>query len=75
MSRLRTSHGHFSVKVRSTRGQAISEYAAVIAFVAVLICMFLSIASGGVAGAVQRAFNAPSSNLNNIAAAAANPAQ
>jgi Flp pilus assembly pilin Flp len=53
-------------RVRRARGQGISEYGAMLAFVAVLVALCFSIANGHLAAAVSTAFSAVSGQLNGL---------
>lgn len=54
---------------RSRRGQVITEYAAIIAFVAVLVSMVFAIGGGRLSSAVQDSFSAITNQLFLLAAA------
>jgi Flp pilus assembly pilin Flp len=51
---------------RNSRGQGISEYGAMIAFVAVLVALCFNLTTGHLGGAICAAFSAVSSQLNNM---------
>ncbi|HEY9681219.1 MAG TPA: hypothetical protein V6C86_06545 [Oculatellaceae cyanobacterium] len=51
-------------RVRKTRGQGITEYGAIIAFVAVLVALCFGIANGKLASSVSAAFSAIAGRLN-----------
>jgi len=51
---------------RLARGQGITEYGAMIAFVAVLVALTFSIANGHLSQAICAAFSAVSMQLNNM---------
>ena len=55
----------------SEEGQGITEYGAIIAFVAVLVAFTFGIASGSLEPALSKAFSAIVSKLNNMSATAA----
>ncbi|HNB23850.1 MAG TPA: hypothetical protein PKZ32_15650 [Candidatus Melainabacteria bacterium] len=50
-------------------GQAITEYASMLAFVAVLVACVFAFAPGKLSPAISAAFSVVSSQLNNLAAA------
>lgn len=50
-------------------GQAITEYASMLAFVAVMVALVFAFAPGKLGPAVSAAFSAVTSQLNNLAAA------
>jgi Flp pilus assembly pilin Flp len=49
-------------------GQAVTEYGAALAFVALLVAMVFSFSQGQLAHAVQSAFSATTNQVNNVAA-------
>jgi Flp pilus assembly pilin Flp len=51
---------------RSARGQGISEYGAMLAFVAILVALCFGITNGHLAGAVSAAFSSIATQLNNL---------
>lgn len=53
-------------------GQGITEYGAILAFVAILVAVVFSITRGALAAAISAAFSAVVSQLNNLSSAAAN---
>jgi Flp pilus assembly pilin Flp len=55
---------------RSKRGQGISEYGAMLAFVAILVALCFSITNGHLAGAVSAAFSSIAGQLNNLCSGA-----
>ncbi len=61
------SHLRSSKNRRSPRGQAITEYGAILAFVAVLVALTFSFTSGSVGPAVSKAFSTIVKNLNDMA--------
>lgn len=63
-----------SVKKRKrfNRGQAISEYAMLLAFIAILVALVFAFAPGQLAPAVSSAFSRMSEELNKMNQAAAN---
>jgi Flp pilus assembly pilin Flp len=52
---------------RSSRGQGITEYAAMLAFVAILVALTFSVTNGKLSCALSAAFSAVSGQLNNLA--------
>ena len=58
------------VRARKARGQGITEYGAMLAFVAVLVAMCFGIANGKLAASVSAAFSAVSGRLNALSGAA-----
>lgn len=53
-------------------GQGITEYGAILAFVAILVALVFGITKGALTGAISQAFSAVVSQLNNLSSAAAN---
>lgn len=53
-------------------GQGITEYGAILAFVAILVALVFSITQGALTSAISKAFSAVVSQLNNLSNAAAN---
>lgn len=53
-------------------GQGITEYGAILAFVAILVALVFSITQGALTQAISKAFSAVVSQLNNLYSAAAN---
>lgn len=53
-------------------GQGITEYGAILAFVAILVALVFSITQGALRHAICAAFSAVVSQLNNLSAGAAN---
>jgi Flp pilus assembly pilin Flp len=51
-------------------GQAITEYGAMLAFIAMMIALVFTLSSGGLAHAVQTAFSGLGANINKMATAA-----
>lgn len=51
-------------------GQAITEYGAILAFVAVLIALVFAFGGGGVGPAISNAFSSITQNLNDMSATA-----
>ncbi len=52
-------------------GQGITEYGAILAFVAILVAVVFSITQGALSSAISKAFSAVVSQLNALSAAAA----
>ncbi len=52
-------------------GQGITEYGAILAFVAILVALVFGITKGALTGAISSAFSAVVSQLNNLSSAAA----
>lgn len=53
-------------------GQGITEYGAILAFVAILVALVFSITQGALTAAISKAFSAVVSQLNNLSSAASN---
>jgi Flp pilus assembly pilin Flp len=53
-------------------GQGITEYGAILAFVAILVAVVFSITQGALSSAISKAFSAVVSQLNHLSAAAGN---
>ena len=51
-------------------GQGITEYGAILAFVAILVALVFSLTKGALASAISAAFSAVVKQLNNLSAAA-----
>ena len=51
-------------------GQGITEYGAILAFVAILVALVFSLTQGALKGAICTAFSAVAKQLNNLASAA-----
>jgi Flp pilus assembly pilin Flp len=51
-------------------GQGITEYGAILAFVAILVALVFGITKGALTGAISAAFSAVVSQLNNLSSAA-----
>lgn len=51
-------------------GQGITEYGAILAFVAILVALVFSLTSGTLKCAISNAFSAVASQLNNLSSAA-----
>lgn len=52
-------------------GQGITEYGAILAFVAILVAVVFSITRGALTGAISKAFSSVVSQLNNLSNVAA----
>ena len=52
-------------------GQGITEYGAILAFVAILVAVVFSITQGALSSAISKAFSAVVSQLNKLSSAAA----
>ncbi|HEY9715216.1 MAG TPA: hypothetical protein V6C72_17225 [Chroococcales cyanobacterium] len=59
--------GHF---ITDESGQGITEYGAILAFVAILVALVFGVAKGFLSSAISAAFSAVVSQLNNLAQAA-----
>jgi Flp pilus assembly pilin Flp len=55
----------------SEEGQGITEYGAILAFVAILVAVVFSITQGALSSAISKAFSSVVSQLNHLSAAAA----
>jgi Flp pilus assembly pilin Flp len=51
-------------------GQGITEYGAILAFVAILVALVFGITKGALTGAISSAFSAVVTQLNNLTSAA-----
>jgi len=69
---MRASESFYKRFVLDESGQAITEYGAMLAFVAILISFLFGIAQGALKGAVSASFSTTVKSLNNISAGAAN---
>jgi Flp pilus assembly pilin Flp len=56
--------------VRDQSGQGITEYGAILAFVAILVALVFSITKGALTAAISSAFSAVVSQLNNLSSTA-----
>lgn len=56
--------------IHEESGQGITEYGAILAFVAILVALVFGITKGALTGSISRAFSAVVSQLNNLSAAA-----
>jgi Flp pilus assembly pilin Flp len=52
-------------------GQGITEYGAILAFVAILVAVVFAVTRGALTSAISKAFSAVVSQLNNLSTAAA----
>ncbi len=57
--------------INEESGQGITEYGAILAFVAILVALVFSIVQGPLKAAISAAFSAVVSQLNNLSSAAA----
>lgn len=57
--------------VADESGQGITEYGAILAFVAILVAVVFSITQGALTAAISKAFSAVVSQLNNLSNVAA----
>ncbi len=57
--------------INDESGQGITEYGAILAFVAILVALVFSITQGTLKAAISAAFSAVVSQLNNLSSAAA----
>ena len=67
MNKLKTSFVKF---IKQEEGQGISEYGALLAFIAILVALVFAFAPGKLAPAVSQAFSSMSQELNDSAAGA-----
>jgi Flp pilus assembly pilin Flp len=58
-------------KRRSKKGQGITEYGAIIAFVALLVSLVFGFTSGSLSAGLSQAFSVVKANLNNLSSTAA----
>jgi Flp pilus assembly pilin Flp len=56
--------------INDESGQGITEYGAILAFVAILVALVFAITSGALRGAISSAFSAVTSQLNALSAGA-----
>lgn len=56
--------------IKDESGQGITEYGAILAFVAILVAVVFSITQGALSAAISKAFSAVVSQLNNLSTAA-----
>jgi len=64
-------HTFMSDFITKEDGQGITEYGAILAFVAILVAVVFSITQGALSSAISKAFSAVVSQLNKLSAAAA----
>ena len=57
--------------IHDESGQGITEYGAILAFVAILVAVVFAITQGALAGAISSAFSSVVSQLNKLSSAAA----
>jgi len=57
--------------INDESGQGITEYGAILAFVAILVALVFSITQGALKSAISAAFSAVVSQLNSLSSAAA----
>jgi Flp pilus assembly pilin Flp len=57
--------------IQDESGQGITEYGAILAFVAILVALVFAITQGALAGAISAAFDAVVQKLNQLSTAAA----
>lgn len=57
--------------INDESGQGITEYGAILAFVAILVAVVFAITQGALAGAISSAFSSVVSQLNKLSSAAA----
>jgi len=57
--------------IQDESGQGITEYGAILAFVAILVAVVFAITQGALAGAISKAFSAVVTQLNALSTAAA----
>lgn len=62
----------FCAFLKDEDGQGITEYGAILAFVAILVALVFSITQGALRGSICAAFSAVVRQLNNLSAGAAN---
>jgi hypothetical protein len=60
-----------NLRKRKARGQGITEYAAMIAFVAILAALVFSLSNGKLTFALSAAFSSTAGQLNNLSGASA----
>ena len=56
--------------INDESGQGITEYGAILAFVAILVALVFSLTQGALKGAICSAFSAVATQLNNLSVAA-----
>lgn len=57
---------------RNQRGQSVTEYGSIVAFVAILVAMLFGISSGTLKAAISGAYSALATQLNNLSTGAGN---
>lgn len=57
--------------IQDESGQGITEYGAILAFVAILVAVVFAITQGALAGAISKAFSSVVTQLNALSGAAA----
>ncbi len=57
--------------IQDESGQGITEYGAILAFVAILVALVFAITQGALAGAISAAFSSVITKLNQLSSAAA----
>ncbi|MDZ4833639.1 MAG: Flp family type IVb pilin [Candidatus Melainabacteria bacterium] len=57
--------------IQDESGQGITEYGAILAFVAILVALVFAITQGALAGAISAAFSSVITKLNALSSAAA----
>jgi Flp pilus assembly pilin Flp len=57
--------------IKDESGQGITEYGAILAFVAILVAVVFGVTKGALSSAISAAFSSVVSQLNNLSAAAA----
>lgn len=62
----------FTRFVQDEDGQGITEYGAMLAFVAVLVALVFGVTNGSLRGSICAAFSAVTSQLNNLSSGAGN---
>jgi len=58
--------------IKDENGQGITEYGAMLAFVAILVALVFGLTNGSLRGAICAAFSSVTSQLNNLSAGASN---
>jgi Flp pilus assembly pilin Flp len=61
----------FSDFISNEDGQGITEYGAILAFVAILVAVVFSVTQGALSGAISKAFSSVVKQLNALSTAAA----
>lgn len=60
----------FSRFINEENGQGITEYGAILAFVAILVALVFGLTKGALTGAISAAFSSVVKQLNNLSSAA-----